>query len=191
MLILLFKLLPTMSLLVGEECGAGSFAITDLHSPWSDTGGHREMTKLSFTLRLSGGQGTVGGSFWWPKSHLRPCSVLCYLSLVARRISFLRFSQPPLFSPYLFDFPAMSSSLLLLRPPHHREWMTMCFPVTGVTGIRWVLSPPPLCLFAFLDGAGGLRWARPSQQKSISLAFYSKRSSVLLFTTCCLLIDWG
>lgn len=37
----------------------------------------------------------------------------------------------------------------------------------------------PLFLSAFLDGAGGLYQARPSQEKAISLAFHSKCPSVL------------
>lgn len=136
------------------------------------------MTKLVFTCRLIRGQGTVGGSFQRPTSHLGPFYLPHYLSHVVRRIRTGLFSHLPLFFPFSFIS-------LHWTPPYScccgppREWTLMLFPVTGV---RWVLSPHPLFLSAFLDGAGGLHQAR---------TFYSKCSSVLPFTTCCLLIYWG
>ena len=119
MLILSFKLLPTKSFMLGKEYTVGNFATTNIHSSESDPEGHRETTKLIFTLRLILRQAIVGGSFQRPKSHLRPFSLLCYPSLVAWGISSLLFSHLPLF--FSFSFISLHGILIPAAAVHHRN----------------------------------------------------------------------
>lgn len=174
--------------MLGKEYTVGNFATTNIHSSEGDPEGHRETTKLIFTLRLILRQAIVGGSFHRPTSHLRPFSLLCYLSLVAWGISSLLFSHLPLFFSFSFISPhRISPYSCCCCPP--QEWTLIPFP--GITGVlRWV-SPHPPFLSAFLNGVEGLCQARPSKERAVSLVSYSKRSSVLPFGTLSRLIYWG